>query len=374
MVPPEKLNTLPWREVEDRHIVPFEPIVDGQDKNWCTDHTKQLDIVPSEVEPYASLFRTRYLDKLKPVLPFEFVNEGVTPKAFIRISRPRAKGLVKESQIYMLKPYHEIMNDCDYMYYPNAGWAEITMQGLYHAAGIGDLCQKVFADCKPVPWLDENNRVDPTKVQDVPLLVVVIEKNMHEIEECYGEPRLDLQIDGMKIAVLDFLSNNNDRHGGNLLFAGSRNKPTRLLAIDNGRSFNYTIAQRHQYNWSRKDHLYFYFRSPGLHPVVYENNLHHTIGVAMRWWTKRRNAIVAEFERQLSGITNEKARKWIAKNFKARVKTLDQFAVEWKNNPTVEDYDPGDSYKNKVEGDHADLAAVPMYKHTTDRQFQHRWS
>ncbi|MEI6389284.1 MAG: hypothetical protein WCQ50_21975, partial [Spirochaetota bacterium] len=217
--------------------------------------------------------------KKHPAEAVDIPDAGATEKRFVRMGGARGKnGRVLPSRTYMLKPYFEDLSDWGNTFgYPLAGWAEIAMQALMHAGGLGDMSQKVHAHL-------------PGKRS--PVLAIEIEPGVHRIDnaslrgnrfnppgsnvdpadedefEKHGKMVIpdDVRGDAAKLAAMDFLINNQDRHGANLLFRPMFEKKATsiesLLAIDHGRSFHYHSSNR--FNGSRgKDGLFNYMDTPG---------------------------------------------------------------------------------------------------------------
>jgi len=113
--------------------------------------------------------------------------------------------------------------------HPTSGWAELTNQALYHAAGIGDLHQKVHAS-------------DHDEQMGMPAVVVHLEAGHSVVGKHTASHWLkqspQLKTQARKIAFMDFLSSNYDRHSKNLMVNSDHSK---LLAIDHGFSFQYMM-------------------------------------------------------------------------------------------------------------------------------------
>jgi hypothetical protein len=71
---------------------------------------------------------------------------GITRK--LVYAQTAAPLLNEDATHYMVKPYHERVSRRlrGWMHYPIQGWSEMANQGLYHAAGIGHLHQRVHVD------------------------------------------------------------------------------------------------------------------------------------------------------------------------------------------------------------------------------------
>jgi ADP-ribose pyrophosphatase YjhB (NUDIX family) len=118
----------------------------------------------------------------------------------------------------MVKPYEEEEH-------PTAGWAESTSQHLYHTAGLGHLHQQSFV----------SNHGGGK--YSIPATVIKIDTKSIPIHKAgLGEVRKqnpDLENEARKIALMDFVTANVDRHSGNLMVQPNGH----LLAIDNAIAF-----------------------------------------------------------------------------------------------------------------------------------------
>jgi hypothetical protein len=118
----------------------------------------------------------------------------------------------------MVKPYEEEEH-------PTAGWAEATSQHLYHTAGLGHLHQQSFV----------SNHGGGK--YNIPATVIKIDPNSVPVHKAaLGEVRKknpDLENEARKIALMDFVTANVDRHSSNLMVQPNGH----LLAIDNAIAF-----------------------------------------------------------------------------------------------------------------------------------------
>jgi hypothetical protein len=172
------------------------------------------------------------------------------------------------------------------------GWSTITTKSLYNAAGIGALCEEVYAHDH----------------QGIPTTVHVFADNKKEIEkkeEIHPESYKDLQ----KIIAMDFLTDNQDRHVGNLLIDSSGKNP---LAIDHEMSFGYSSPNAlHEYKTG-------ILNSPKL-PFEDMNDFGH-------WWKENSNKIKKDFERNLIAVKDQDLRVRLRHNFTARAECLDKIS------------------------------------------------
>lgn len=245
-------------------------------------------------------------------------NSGVTYKRFVRMGGGRGpKGHILPSRVYMLKPYYEDFED-DYGYYPypTAGWAELATQALMHAGGLGHMSQVVHAHLPK---------------SGSPVLAVEIAPQMQRIGNFYKKNIVTdaSREDAAKLAALDFLTGNGDRHGFNLLARMNTDSATdsnkaidSLLAIDHGRSFHYkqaTFGDSH-------DNLLDYFKHDayhlfGLTSGRYTHDVMHAIS---GWWEKHGSAMKIAMRKQTKGIKVPGMADNIDTQFSMRANALDK--------------------------------------------------
>lgn len=118
----------------------------------------------------------------------------------------------------MVKPYEE--ED-----HPTSGWAEATSQNLYHTVGLGHLHQHSFVSNHGVGKYNipaTAIKIDPTSVPVHKAALNDARKKNPAIED-----------EARKLAVMDFLTANVDRHSGNLMVQPNGHP----LAIDNAIAF-----------------------------------------------------------------------------------------------------------------------------------------
>jgi hypothetical protein len=236
--------------------------------------------------------------------------EGVTYKRFVRMGGGRGeKGRVLPSRTYMLKPYYEDFNDkYSYYPYPTAGWSDLATQALMHAGGLGHMSQVVHAHLPE----SSSSVYGQHSGAETPVLAVEIAKGHQRIGN-FDDARIvtdSSREEAAKLAAMDFLTNNGDRHDANLLVNVSpTNDPDQdgvevsidsLLAIDHGRSFHYRTAL----DGGGEDNLLDYFTADGYSLFELDNNVHrHDVMHAIAgWWGKHGSAIRIEMKKQLKGI------------------------------------------------------------------------
>lgn len=298
---------------------------------------------------------------------------------------------------YMVKPYHERISRsvAGWQKHPHQGWAEMTNQALYHAGGIGNLHQNVH--------VAEHNMGEGHEAE--PALVIKMDPDMKPLGSLGSTYLGDgIKHDARKIAMMDFLSGNLDRHSGNIMVGGldthpdpaqqHRVVPTKVMAIDHSRSFQY--ANNHSYKRKARrdqpreleDNFNNYvsgkprFGSDANNPYAPTipnsslNNLapmmdrraaaqdpHQWVDdwtPAFDWWGQNHEKIKGEMNKRLEQIKDPEVRAHIKRNFDARTDFLDE-----RSDMGIENY-----------GDDWHQYGVPQYRpgeKTEAERERHEW-
>jgi GNAT superfamily N-acetyltransferase len=396
------------------------------------DHKPDLEAHPLQHQDEVSLFRTRVIDSP------EVVKRGKTGTRESSNSTGKSVYDVTDDQggshRFMVKPYHEkiVPRMRGWMHpHPTQGWAEMTNQALYHAAGIGDLHQHVHVAEVPLtpkrqkrPWTPEererlindeisyhssfsNRKPNPKQMeakaakrwQEIapwdsrpntstePALVIHMQPGVETSRTAlmstqYERPLLPVEHRQQlkKIGLMDFLTNNLDRHGDNLLWDEEGKK---FLAVDHSRSFQYKAADkgfsrppgtRQQNPYGPDDKLRNYFENSALgtlDPQVgpgqpnidygerrreqflwenYDRYLDEWQPV-MGWWEKNRQPIRDTMAKRLPMIQDGSVREHVARNFERRARMLDEYARDG-----IENYGQRDWWESPV----------PIYRYGTN--------
>jgi hypothetical protein len=290
------------------------------------------------------------------------LSEGITRKVVYGLKADPHNGRDTDRR-FMVKPYHERVSRrlTNWMQHPIQGWSEMTTQGLFHAAGIGHLHQKVHVSEHPVEhWEkkpgDKWGEYVETKLADdtqEPMLVVHLEPDHQTVADSrFGTDADHAQEQARKISIMDFLTNNLDRHAGNLLI---NNKTDDLLAIDHGRNFQYRntqkLAKRTKHGDVPTDSLSNYLGSalsqvippprrdirsqiPGLAGPGYKNTYWDHVDdyrngfkpIVEEWWPTVSKQVRAELDKHLQSIKDPEVRAHIARNFHRRADMLDEMS------------------------------------------------
>jgi Phosphatidylinositol 3- and 4-kinase len=303
----------------------------------------------------------------------------VTPKALDGVSakvvyKVHSANNLPNGKMVLVKPYHEKLHPKAkyWQAHPINGWAEMTNQALYHAAGMGDSHQEVHVSEHDMgPGFDKH-----------PAIVVHMDPQADYVEHLHPmdfDPKMG--VEAAKIGVMDFLSNNLDRHRHNLLVRtdGATNSSgmpfsAKLLAIDHGRSFQYhashkgipshvddfflgpmTVPEdmRAAKNAEGKtlDNLLPYMQSDALKSVSEAaqgsgnkaiHDATHFLRIIEQWWPDVRDRVISTFGDRLNSIKEPKMKQHLLENFQARVEKLDDIAAraDWyKSNARIHDLD-----------------------------------
>jgi len=315
------------------------------------DHKGQMDAHPSSIQHFVDNYHTNIVNApgvVKPHKAKETSRDMGISRKLVYGTEPIA-GEPNNTR-YMVKPYHEklLERNIRYQKHPIQGWAEMANQALYHAGGIGHLHQKVHV---------QEHNMGPG-FENEPSLVIKMDHGFKPVMMLNQEkqrPTTDQsRADVRKIAIMDFLTNNHDRHGGNLMY----NDQGQILAIDHPRSFQYHRAKRHSRSSDtevaqdrhKEDNFSNYHFDTAISTVdpysvgrSTATNSPHPSGPdekmklmdnyrpAFEWWGENGSKVRAEMDNQLRHIKNERIREHIRTNFHQRADMLDdigKFGVE----------------------------------------------
>lgn len=292
----------------DENTGTFEPIPVPETKS---NHEPYLDIDhnahPDSIETYESMQNDPQTTHQEV---FTTGQEGVMPKSIYKHSPSGKK--------YLVKPYHYSDPSVTGV---GEGWSEMTNRAMFNAGNIPHLIQKTHVTM--------GQDVDGTPM---PYLVVHMDENVQPATNI-GKLRLSdaekhhLYPDKMKIAAMDFLTNNMDRHGDNLLFKISPHTGAVLhpLAIDNsafqyGTSKNFDMGIQHGAGA---------FTVTGLKGDMLD---YTHAGEFSDWWRKHGPMIKLAFEQQVPHIKDSQLRDHVANSFMSRYAHLDKKVNDYIRN------------------------------------------
>lgn len=349
----------------------FAGMIGGIDRKGAdtVDHTQQLEAHPRTMNTRADRYRNSIADNAPMVsrLPKEL--DGVSPKLSFHI--PIADQMPKGDSV-IVKPYHESIDPraSYWQKHLTQGWAEMTNQNLWHAADMGHMHQRVH--------IAEHN-MGPGYEKE-PVVVIHTHPEAKEIGEMHpADYDEQMHEDGARIAAMDFLTNNIDRHAGNLMYlpANATNDDgtpvkSRLIGIDHGRSLQYQASHKgipETYDDSfmgevhvpdeyrdaenakgkKEDTVLKYLDSYGMMALddAGKNRMPSIaspdgfIPHIAEWWPEVRHKVMASMTDSLNAIRDPKLREHIMKNFQIRAEKLDDIAAR----PDFYEYADQDDFK-----------------------------
>lgn len=227
---------------------------------------------------------------------------------------------------FMAKPYHKNIESAtkSWVKHPILGWATMATKALFNAGNIGHLAEDVSAH----------------EHEGVPLTVHKIAKDHYSQSQLRGGNAMNgfdfHPNDIHQIGVMDYLTNNLDRHAGNLMIGDYKDERgyNPLLAIDHERNFQYARHLDHKYAYRARDNdiyespLSYIQRSalsfPNKHASKRWQSHHETVD----WWKQHGQKIKDEMENQVSSITDKDIREHVRNNFNQRWHKMN----DWTNN------------------------------------------
>lgn len=317
-----------WSKMVNRH----DPA--GAD---LVNHKPHLQSDPAP-EQYRSM-----LDSPESHKPVKGLRNGVSAKMIHAV--PKGKTTLtgdteadRATDFVMAKPYHKKIESCtrSWCKHPILGWATMATKHLFDAGGIGHLCEDVTAH----------------EHQGIPMTVHRFKPSMQEVSESHDDLKQNQYTfdhnDIMKIATMDFLTNNVDRHGGNMMVpVGPSDTNAQgynaLLAIDHERNFQYQQTVRHHClgpppkpgapRWFRAGSGRLHDETPLDYAEVpfgfrglQQNSFFEGHEAYLDWWKEKAPAIKEAFNQQLMLINDPHVRDHLKRNFQTRAEWMDRFA------------------------------------------------
>jgi hypothetical protein len=199
----------------------------------------------------------------------------------------------------------------------------MATKALFNAGGIGNLAEDVS--------VHEHNGVPMT----VHSFAEGYEPIASHVSRSYNVQTLPHSIDPLQfqqVGAMDFLTNNTDRHVGNLLVGDHTDERgyNPLLAIDHERNFQYAqnIHRRHMVGSSRQydaESPLDYMDSGAMKYLEHHFDGWHQLS---DWWKEKGPTISEEFMKQASMIKDPGVRQHVMNNFLARHRAM----TEWAHN------------------------------------------
>lgn len=308
------------------------------------DYKQHLNSFPPEHFEHVNNYRTHILDTPDVKIPSYGGKDEATKKLVYEVD---SGGSEADGQRYMAKPYYEKNTGSLKRWnpWPLGGWAEIANQALYHAGELGEFHQKVHV-------AEHHLRGERT----TPMVIIHLEPGVKDIYSFRGGNGIndypfhpEFIKNTRKMVVMDFLTNNLDRHGHNLMY----NPDTQQgLAVDHGRAFQY--ATNHYNKWddtddSGKDSLAAYMAFSGAAKIAdpkmreaipamissgssefawkHMQNVRDAYNpIIENWWAQHSKDISEAFLQHVAHIKKDDVRSHIIDNFMQRKDWLDTLA------------------------------------------------
>ena len=229
--------------------------------------------------------------------------------------------------LYMTKPYHKKMESGtrNWVKNPILGWATMATKGLFHAAGL-------------------KNNIEDVSVHEHEGVPLTVHKFAPGHISANSGQQYNMHVDPVqvhKIGVIDYLTNNLDRHHGNLMLNSEVNEESGahdLLAIDHERNFQYhktldQIKRRSPYEVPppREETPFSYIKRSALNDQHRKNAGWYSHEELTDWWTNHGPAMKEELEKHLGSIKDQDHREHIRDNFNNRWDKMNQWANRVKN-------------------------------------------
>jgi hypothetical protein len=297
-----------FKRLKDAH----DPI--GQS---IVNHKQHIDTAPSNIHFKEILSASDLAPEVKSL-------GGISRKAVYKATN---------NDTYMMKPYHKkresglnVMQQ-----HPITGWASIATRNLFHASGMGHLCEDVSAYTH----------------EDLPMTVHKFRENMQDVKDVdYNlKNRYNFNPNSIhKIAVMDFLTNNTDRHGGNILIhrdpdssADPETGYHEPLAIDHERNFQYkrpikatTSRGTMMGEWKnpRTESPVDYMKSHGIRSLI-QGQHHYYAEELADWWNEHHPKIQASFSKDIEAIQDPHIREHVRNNFQSRMDYMHKWTSDF---------------------------------------------
>jgi len=311
-------------------------------------HEKLKMATPEPIKEHRKNFElnvNQHKDTIKPYMSYDpnnlRTNMGEEPKSFYKHGTNK----------YLIKPS---IGPTTAM----SAWNELASQAMYHAGGIGHLHQKVHATSVHNPK-EPNNPSNAVAIHMEPDAI-----EAHEADQ-KQDPRLEKMVNDhshslQKIGLMDFLTDNHDRHMGNIMVK-SDGQP---VAIDHGRSFwgdrvyghgrEYVHEDEKGLNKGAHDQWYDAFsKDPKVQLATFDNfRGGHSDATLLGggptsetwdWWDKNKENMRSAFQKHVNMLPNQQARDKMNQSFNVRFNHLDNlrqqhaaFADEGPRKPTTD--------------------------------------
>lgn len=271
------------------------------------------------------------------------INNGIAAKMIHNIPDKSGDDF---GETFMAKPYHKKLESAtrSWVKHPITGWSTMANKALYDAGGISHLTEDVSAhqhDGTPLTV----HQFDMSKKS----LMDAAPGGPPSIPKEYNFNPLHIN----QIGIMDYLSNNLDRHAGNILLPNDKSQVDEqgyspIRGIDHERSFQY---HKHIIDLSYDTPQRYITHS--VLDNLKRNYSQSDYGQVADWWKEKGSHIKDALHKQLIGIKDEKLRDHIRSNFDSRVGVMDKWA---------KDMAKGDPYDQESLENGVEPTSVQKYK------------
>jgi hypothetical protein len=245
------------------------------------------------------------------------MTSGISAKMVHAIPK---SGVPGDEDKFMAKPYHKKIESATkgWVKKPIMGWATIATKALFNAGKIGHLAEDVAVH----------------EHEGTPLTVHKFAQGYQDMTSSSSSNlvRHVNPLDAQQIGVIDFLTNNVDRHYGNLMVGrddrGDATHENKLLAIDHERNFQYAKSLQESKPFrnieSKYDSPLAHIRESALKHASRHFDGYHEL---QDWWTNNKSDIQTEFAKHVQHIKDPSLREHISTNFHNRWNAMNDWAA-----------------------------------------------
>jgi hypothetical protein len=288
------------------------PIVWNEDLEKAA-HPNELRKLKNKTDPKAPdlVDTTNHAQQTPDPNYVNFLNHPKIQRGLTNIEGISAKMVHKVGDdTFMAKPYHKKVESATKGMnpLPISGWSTMATKNLFHAAGIGHLCEDVsFHEHSGIP--------------------MTVHKFAHDAENIFSpifkhirSPNNEAQ--ARKIAVMDFLTNNLDRHVGNVMLYSPDGNNFNLLAIDHERGFQYNRGFGKE-GVFEKPASYFRGISGLRHAAIAPREMNEEEFMpegqtTKDWWRANKDNVLNSFNKDIESIKDPHTKNHIKMNFMER--------------------------------------------------------
>jgi hypothetical protein len=297
-IPPD-IDLKPEHDTHDNRMMSkinhLDKAIDPQDWNRFTSTNSDENLADPTMHA-----KEKPAEKIHPEY-VKFLNDN-NPTRSIRGTYgiyPKVVHQLNDGHTYMIKQYSPTENDS-----PLAGWAAMTTHGLYHAAGLGNHIEDISTH------IHDNS---PITVHKFKPGMNHVSDNVH-YNNTYDNTTLH------KISMMDYLTDNHDRHSGNLMV--NLNDPKDILAIDHGLSFEYRGDETYGGNYIDRGAM----EAANMDADFLKNP--SQINDLKQWWLQNKNKIGEEFSKHLESINKPQLKAKLAREFLERHEKLTNWSQD----------------------------------------------